>query len=127
MISDYQVAVAKAVALITASGILRPHNSMAWMVLDTSHIDKLDGQVEYFKHGAGCAVRLPDGPVDFDFGRAGEIDGFDAGRLGLFARNRLHEYGFSSESEVQRVFGAALEAGKIRYSGDVLYYLADEG
>lgn len=99
---------------------------MDWIALDIPHIGELNGGVGYFKHGAGCAVQLPPWPVDFDFGTPGKIDGFDPGRLGVFAGTRQNEYGFSSENEVARVFDAALKAGTIRYSGNILYYLADK-
>lgn len=44
---------------------------------------------EYFIHGFGCALRLPDRSVDFDFGDDGQIDGFDWSRLLSFAGPRL--------------------------------------
>ena len=96
---------------------------MDWIALDIPQIGELNGGVGYFKHGAGCAVQLPDGPVDFDFGSAGEIDGFNAGRLSIFARNQPHDYGFASEKEVTKVFDAEVKSGRIRYSGNVNYYL----
>lgn len=40
----------------------------------------------YLKHGAGCTVYFQDGEIDFDFGRHGEINGFDPWRLFIFAR-----------------------------------------
>lgn len=126
LISDYQSAVEQAVALMNASGIPRPGSDMDWIALDIPYTGELNGKVAYFKHGAGCGVHLPHRAVDFDFGAAGEIDGFDPGRLGVFASTRLYEYGFASENEVARVFDAALEAGTIRYSGNVVYYLADK-
>lgn len=96
---------------------------MNWAALDIPQTGELNGQVRYFKHGFGCAVGLLNGAVDFDFGSAGEIDGFNTGRLAGFAGILLQEYGFSSENELRKVFDAEVKYGRIRYSGYVIYYL----
>lgn len=125
LITHYQASVQQAVELMAASGIERPASNAEWVALDIPQIGELSGGIPYFKHGYGCAVHLPGAKVDFDFGLNGEIDGFNASRLIGYAGVRLGGYGFSSEAELQEVFGAATNSDDMRLSGDLLYYLTD--
>jgi hypothetical protein len=125
LVSDYQAAVRQAVELLVASGIERPTSNDSWAGLDIPHRGELNGQIRYFKHGYGCAVRFPSNAVDFDFGSNGEIDGFDAWRLVGFAGTRLGAYGFSSEAELKATFTAAVDRGELCFSGYLLYYLSE--
>lgn len=125
LISDYQASVGAAVDLIQRSGIPRPPTNTDWVGTDIPHRGELEGGVRYFKHGYGCAVSLPTGTVDFDFGAHGEIGGFDVWRLASFAGDKLSEYGFADEDAIKECFEAEVEAGSLIYSGYILYYLAD--
>ena len=125
LISDYQASVGAAVDLMQRSGIPRPLTNRDWVGTDIPHRGELEGGVRYFKHGYGCAVSLPTGTVDFDFGAHGEISGFDIWRLASFAGNKLSEYGFADEDAIKECFEAEVEAGSLMYSGYILYYLAD--
>ncbi|MBD7987437.1 hypothetical protein H9645_05285 [Luteimonas sp. Sa2BVA3] len=125
LISDYQVNVRAAVELMRQSGIPLPATNTDWAATDIPQRGELKGGVAYFKHGYGCAVRLPAGTVDFDFGEHGEIYGFDAWRLVGFAGPRLPEYGFVSEASFNECFKAEVAAGSLVYSGYILYYIAD--
>jgi hypothetical protein len=82
--------------------------------------------VRYYKHGYGCAVHLPTGTVDFDFGEHGEIDGFDVWRLSNYAGRRLSAYGIASDDELKKVFDVAVKDGALVYSGYILYYPGGE-
>jgi hypothetical protein len=65
-------------------------------------------------------------PVDFDFGDEGEINGFDPYRLALFASERLKNFGFKSETELNEAFEGAFQEGKIVTNSEgnsYLYYL----
>ena len=97
---------------------------MEWACLDIPQQGELSGGVKYFKHGYGCAVHLPSGTVDFDFGEQGQITGFDAWRLIGFAAGGLGAYGFSSEQDIKNDFQASVEAGEIVSSNFILCYLA---
>ena len=125
LISDYQASVRAAVELLQQSGIPLPATDADWAATDIPQRGELDGGIPYFKHGYGCAVRLPAGSVDFDFGEHGEIDGFDAWRLVGFAGSRLSEYGFPSEASLNECFKAEVAAGSLVYSGYILHYIAD--
>ena len=125
LVKDYQEAVSAALKLMTQSQISLPTSNVAWACSDLPQVGVLEGDVKYFKHGYGCAVHLPSGVVDFDFGEHGETDGFDLWRLNNFAEDRLLAYGFASESELKACFAGAVEAGAIRYSGYILHYLVE--
>ena len=126
LISDYQASVASAVDLMQRSGIPRPPTNTDWVGTDIPQRGELEGAVRYFKHGYGCAVHLPTGTVDFDFGAQGEIGGFDAWRLASFAGDRLSAYGFVDEAALTECFKAEVAAGSLVYSGYILYYVADD-
>ena len=93
--------------------------------MDIPQLGKLIGGIPYFKHGFGCKVKLPRGAVDFDFGEQGQINGFDLWRLLDFAGSRLFKYGFSSEAALKQCFEDEEKAGRLVYSGYILYYLVD--
>jgi len=124
LIRDYQAAVGKAVELLERSGIPKPANPKEWVGYDIPGRGVLIGGVSYFKHGYGCAVSLPSGKVDFDFGSEGQINGFNLWRLTIFAGKRLKQYGFPSEASVKTAFQSAVESGEIVPSEYILYYLA---
>ncbi|ROM79037.1 hypothetical protein BK654_06595 [Pseudomonas brassicacearum] len=126
LISDYQASVGAAVDMMLRSGIPRPLTNTDWVGADIPQHGELEGGVRYFKHGYGCAVRLPTGTVDFDFGAHGEIGGFDAWRLASFAGDKLSEYGFADEDALTECFEAEVAAGSLVYSGYILYYVADD-
>ncbi len=65
--------------------------------------------------------------MDFDFGEKGEINGFDIWRLSSFADERLEQYEFSSEKELEACFKAEVALGSIVYSGYILHYRGDAG
>jgi len=125
LICDYQASVGAAVDMMQRSGIPRPPTNTDWVGTDIPQHGELEGGIRYFKHGYGCAISLPTGAVDFDFGEHGEIDGFDAWRLASFAGAKLSEYGFADEDALNECFKAEVAAGSLVYSGYILYYLAD--
>lgn len=125
LIADYQASVRDAIGLLKKSGIPLPATNTEWTGIDIPNRGELDGGISYFKHGYGCAVRLPGGAVDFDFGAHGEIDGFDAWRLASFAGEKLHEYGFANEAMLDACFKDEVAAGSLIYSGYILHYIAE--
>jgi hypothetical protein len=125
IIGDYQQRVAEAVAMLEASGILRPSSNTEWATNGVKGRGPLPNGFTYHKHGYGCAVDGPAWGVDFDFGDAGQIDGFDAWRLFDFARERLAEYGFESEKEIESAVRLAAQARELAYSGYILYYVTE--
>jgi hypothetical protein len=125
LISDYQVSVRTAVELIERSGIPLPVTSRGWVDTDIPAHGELEGGVSYHKHGNGCLVDLPLGSVDFDFGKVGEIDGFDCWRLVKFSGSELAKYGFETKDAVEKSFEAAVKSGSLASSGYILYYVTE--
>lgn len=124
LIDEYLGSVSKAVALLEEAGIPRPASDHAWAVNGVPHAGALRDGASYRKHGYGCEVRLASGSVDFDFGRAGQINGFDVWRLADFAGDRLAAFGFSSQDELEAIFRKEIGSGAIVYSGYTIHYLA---
>lgn len=125
LIDAYQKNVQSAVVLMQRSGIQMPYSRASWIEMDISPHGELDGGIPYYKHGAGCEVSFTTGQIDFDFGAQGEVGGFDVWRLLTFAEDRLSEYGFESEAEVEQCFEDAIKNGSLIYSGCSLYYVAN--
>jgi hypothetical protein len=125
LISDYQISVSTALRLLQKSGIVLPISGRDWAEADIPACGELEGGIAYYKHGYGCAVSLPAGEIDFDFGDRGEIDGFDLWRLNLFAGSKFTEYGFDTKAALEESFNAAVKTGSLVYSGYSLYYVAD--
>ncbi|WP_044251049.1 DUF6896 domain-containing protein [Rhodopirellula sp. SWK7] len=126
LIGDYKSTVARAVAALEASGIPRPATTTEWVGYDVPGRGELFGGGEYFIHGFGCAVRLPDASVDFDFGDDGQIDGFDWSRLASFAGSRLlRRYGIRDDIELRALIDDAHASGDLVHSGYILSYTRD--
>jgi hypothetical protein len=126
LIDAYKATVARAIAALEASGIPRPATTTEWVGYDVPGRGDLVGGGEYFIHGFGCAVRLPDTSVDFDFGDEGQIDGFDWDRLSRFAGKQLStRYGIRDENELRALIGDAHESGDLVHSGYILSYTRD--
>lgn len=125
LVRDYQRTVAEAVAMLEAHGMRRPTSNTDWVTSDAPGRRTLPGGFRIFKHGYGCAVKGPDWAVDFDFGDEGQIDGFDAWRLCAFAGPRLRGYGFTDEKDIAAAIRRAAEAGALRFSGYILYYVVE--
>jgi hypothetical protein len=83
--------------------------------------------MEYSFHGIGCRAETPEGPIDWDFGNGGRVDGFDLWRLTRFARDNASLFPeFANEAELKRVFDQAVHAGVIEQDAtgqdDRLFY-----
>lgn len=125
LISDYQVAVGKAILQISDSGIELPATLIEWLELRIPARGKLHSGAEYYKHGIGCAVYLPEGEVDFDFDQDGGIDGFDDWRLWKFCQSRPKAHAFGSLEEISNQVQHGLKMGWLLPSSHNLYFVAD--
>lgn len=123
LIDDYRATVVRAVAALEATGIPRPATATEWAGYDVPGSGELVGGGEYRIHGFGCAVRLPDTGVDFDFGDDGQIDGFDTYRLSSFAGSRLStHYNIRDENELRTLVDSAHQSGDLVHLGYILSY-----
>ncbi|MCF6759513.1 DUF6896 domain-containing protein [Pseudomonas fragi] len=126
LINDYLQAIRTALILMQKSGVSLPHTSAEWIDTNLSHLPSLNDDINYLKHGNGCSVDLPDGAVDFDFGRRGEISGLDAWRLGQFAKKRQETYGFSTDKELYECINDAINKSLIIPLDTAMYRLASQ-
>jgi hypothetical protein len=123
LIESYLSAVNEAIQLLVASGIELPKSNTEWAISGIAQTGELEGGIKYFKHGYGCAVHLPSGSVDFDFGPQGEYNGFDEWRLWGFLQNSKMPKIFRTEAELKQEFVLAIENGDLKFSGYILYFL----
>jgi len=127
LIRDFQRKVAQAVSMLESAGIARPLSNIAWASADFPKRGPMPGGFTFYPHGFGCAIRCQDWSVDFDFGDAGEIDGFDEGRLCSFGGKRLADYGFKSEDEIRLSYRQATEVGDLMPSRTLSYLRERQG
>jgi len=85
--------------------------------------------IEYYFHGIGCCVTFSNVRVDWDFGHNGRIDGFDAWRLWIFAKEGTDSFPELKQKEVlDKVFKEAETQGIIhtpfKNFQDRLHYLS---
>ena len=123
LIQDYQRTVIEAAAVLARAGIPRPTSNTEWAGIDLPNGELLPGY-RIFKHGFGCSVEGPGLAVDFDFGNAGQIGGFDIGRLQAFAARRPNIFAFTSPNEIREALAQAIDAGEITVDTDGLNYVA---
>lgn len=125
LIIDFQDAVKTALKLMHRSGIKMPSSSYEWIKYNIPGVGKLDGGLEYFKHGAGCRVELNSGSLDFDFGMLGEVGGFNAWWLTYFAGKNLTSYGFRNYDDVAEHLKISLDGGDLICPDHDLCYIAN--
>ena len=82
---------------------------------------------KYFLHGIGCKLDLPSGPIDWDFGHQSRINGFDAGRLWYFAKERQEQFpDLPDQKSFAVLFAEAISNGIVaqtfRKNADFLHY-----
>ena len=127
LILDYQAAVARAVLELKSGGIQLPDSNARWALNGMAQHGVLPSGATYAKHGYGCHVNLADGQVDFDFGGAGEVDGFDAWRLWRYADPRSDIYGPTSYAALDNQLKSLHSQGILRRDpqGSLYYFLRD--
>lgn len=126
LIRAYQARVSWAVDQLASVGIPRPTSALGWAMNGVDRRGRLARGIRYSKHGYGCAFHYPGGTVDFDFGREGEITGFDAWRLWHFRDASRQLPVFASRDVLESAIVGALAGGYIVNSGYILYYLNED-
>ncbi len=119
-----------AVSLMQQYGFPAPQYAGEWIDYAQGHNRgtlNSDPPIKYFLHGIGCRLDLPSGPIDWDFGYQNRTDGFDAGRLWHFAKNRKEQFpDLPDEKSFEVLFAEAIDnrivAQPFREKADYLYY-----
>src|SRR5262245_9434456 len=98
MIGRFRAAQDRGVAAVVevlggALGVRLPASNREWVAICAEcglYIVRAVNGIEIDAHGYGIELVFPDVTIDFDWGAAGEPDGFDAWRLWHFVRvNKL--------------------------------------
>lgn len=105
--------VVRVVGLIESLGYSRPKDLGEWYQSSMPQLGHFEGGIEYFKHGSGISVRLPDSPIEFDFGPEGEVDHLDRHFLLQYILRVEGAFGFESEAELTRAFDDAVGEGAL--------------
>ena len=124
LIDAYLRAVRESVALLQDAGVFVAGPEGEWPLVGP-RTGSLGADSSYQMHGIGCTVHVNGIATDFDLGRRGETDGFDAWRLFRF----IADHGFGCSYRSHRVLDADLQiaasAGEIvRLRDSQLYRLA---
>jgi len=107
LIREYKMRVREAAALFQQH--MKIANPMYWRQVGLSQTGFIDSEktIEYYFHGSGCRVALPSGPVDWDFGYDGRLDGLDPWFLWEFAQKGTENF---PEFRIKQNFDMAFEA-----------------
>lgn len=104
------------------SGIRMPNSAYDWVYAEIPMSGELSGGGHYYKHGLGCEVRYAGKSVDFDFGKNGEIGGFDAWWLAKFSGKNLKNYGFDNVDVLDEYINSLISLGELNRSSDGLCF-----
>ena len=127
LIAKYQAAVSELFPLVARHlGASIPITNLEWFLLKVEQVGETQEGVRYFRHGYGVEMSFGDRSVDFDIGKYGEIDGFDAWRLFEFAQASKIVTPYKDGTELEKDLKQAEGNGEVRFSGDILYYLNDD-
>jgi hypothetical protein len=103
-----------------------PASNREWVTLCAEcglyNVRRVNG-IEVYAHGYGIELVLPDVAIDFDWGEAGEPDGFDAWRLWHFIRLNKVEVACGGCSQIRSWLEEAHQRGELTRDGLYgLYY-----
>jgi hypothetical protein len=131
LIQEYQAAVLEAASLFEKyKGVTQNNLSRArFEGLPNDGFLDPEQTIEYYFHGVGCCVTYPNKMVDWDFGNNGRLDGFDAWRLWVFAKEGTNNFPeFKQQEAINKAFREAEIQGIIYKQNwvnkDNLYYLS---
>jgi hypothetical protein len=127
-IVEFNAAQRHVVAELERVGVKRPASSTTWAAMREEARRVADSADLWIRpHGVGLSFRDSKWTIDFDFGKTGEIDGFDAHRLVAFARANSIGVEFGDDDEMRRLLAEAVDAGEVRFSPPINHYLTDRG
>lgn len=105
-------------------GVRLPNSADEWVTIcgETGlyNVRWVNG-VEVYSHGYGIELTFPKETIDFDWGEAGEPDGFDAWRLWNFAQHNPDPSPFATLADIRTWLGDALAAGELTCDQHLYY------
>jgi hypothetical protein len=125
VIEQFRAAQDRGVATLTDQfGVPPPSSNREWVTLCASlgldNVRSING-VGFDAHGYGVELTFADLTIDFDWGDAGEPDGFDAWRLWNFVRENGLDADCRDSLQIQRWLDEAHRRGELTRDG-TLYY-----
>ena len=127
VLDAFNAAQLHAVKILEGYGIPIPKSNLDWTILKLEPEIKSkmssDG-IHIFKHGYGLTIKDSTCYIDFDFGKNGEVNGFDVHRLFFFIEKNNIPSRYKTVDEIKCDFKEALEAGEIFFSGYINHYKA---
>ena len=131
VVRAFQADVRRALALFREHTVSDDLLSWRSRLLPLSGYLDADRKHRYYFHGIGVRVQLaPQLHIDWDFGHAGRMDGFDQWRLQRFLEERPKLQSVLPLASLRVVFNAAVSDGSIvspwRAMHDSLYYITDD-
>ena len=103
-----------------------PMTNTNWMnwhhQADSSSVPYEKRNIKIFPHGYGLSMKTPEFWIDFDFGDAGEINGFDAGRLLTYNQKNTMINCLDTLDQFQNIIDQEVQNGNLKYSGYINYY-----
>lgn len=99
-------------------------SNITWFFLDIEPVGKTSCGIKYSKHGIGLRMETDHIDLDFDFGGAGELDGFDPWKIWKFIEANKIKCPYKSFKEIYDLFIQAEKEGKLVVDNSVenLYY-----
>ena len=95
----------------------RPADQMDFILRCKPSIQKLRYKFNGYKvrpHGIGMEIDMGETKIDFDFGKNGEINAFDAFRIANFIKLNKIKTALKTEEEIQYEIEKAINQGTIR-------------
>ena len=103
----------------------RPESNMDFVARCAQSIrDKnyISGGFKIRLHGYGMEIDIGGTMIDFDFGKSGEINGFNPWRLYHFVKSNNIKTYLNSEKKIESAIESALSDGSILKSQGLNYY-----
>ncbi|WP_051435666.1 DUF6896 domain-containing protein [Shewanella fidelis] len=126
LINQFNEVQLKAVAILESEfGCPRPDSNIDFVTRCAPHIRKMgyeSGGYRIRPHGYGMEITIDGKTIDFDFGAAGEINGFDAWRLYHFVKSNKIKTHLKSEEAIQDSITKAISSGSIYKSDSLNHY-----
>jgi len=104
----------------------RPESNMDFVTRCAPSIrDKnyISGSYKIRPHGYGIEIDISGTIIDFDFGKSGEINGFDAWCFYHFVKSNSIKTYLNSEEKIETAIKSALLNGSIIKSQGLYYYV----
>lgn len=110
------------VAFFVKKQMKPPVSNVAWALYQMKQLGVLEDGTKYFKHGYGIDFKNEFYSISIDFGRSGQLNGFDAWRIFSFISENKIDFPAENENIIEDMLVKATQDGVV-FKDDHLYYL----